>query len=128
MKSLAFFVGLLIVAIGLVGFIAPGVLVTILGHFVTSTGLYVAAAVRIAIGVVLLGAASTSRFPKTFRVFGILAVVFGLATPLVGVERAQALMNWWSAEAPLSVRLWALVAVAVGGFILYAFSGGRRAV
>jgi hypothetical protein len=124
-KSLAILVGLLIVALGLVGIVAPGVLVTLGLHAVTPVGLYVVAALRVVIGLVLLGASSASRMPRTLRVCGIVALAAGLTTPFLGVERARVIMNWWLAGAPLVMRLWALLAVAFGSFLIYAVAGRR---
>ena len=120
MKSLALLVGLLILVLGLVGAVAPGVLVTIGQRSVTPAGLYVVAALRVIIGLVLFGASSASRMPRTFRVVGIVVLVAGLTTPFLGVERARAIMNWMLAPGPVVMRLWALVAVAIGSFVIYA--------
>jgi hypothetical protein len=65
MKALAFVVGLSIIATGLAGIVAPGVLVTIGQHSVTPAGLYVVGALRIVIGLVLLGASSATRIART---------------------------------------------------------------
>jgi hypothetical protein len=124
-KSLAVLVALLIVALGLVGLVAPGVLVTIGQHSVTPAGLYVVAALRVVIGLVFLGAASPSRMPRTLRVIGIVALVAGLTTPFLGVERARAIMSWLLAPGPVVVRLLALLAVAFGAFIIYAVGNTR---
>ena len=127
MKALALLVGLFIVAIGVVGIIAPDSLVRIGQFSVTPTGLYVVAALRVCIGLVLVGVSSASRTPRTLRVFGVIALVAGLGTPLFGVARAGAVLNWWSAQGPAFLRLWAGLPVAFGGFILYVILTGRRA-
>lgn len=119
MKSLALLVGLLIVGLGLVGVVTPGVLVTIGQHSVTPAGLYVVAALRVIIGLVLLGASSASRMPRTLRFLGIVALVAGVMTPFLGVERARAIMNWLLAPGPVVLRLWALLAIAFGSFIIH---------
>lgn len=125
MKSLALFVGLLMVALGLVAIAAPDFLVTMGMRAITPVGLYVVAAIRIAIGLVLLGAASVSRMPRTLRVFGIVAIAAGVATAFFGVERAHAFMDWLSSAAPMAPRLMGAVALAIGSFIIYAVSGRR---
>ena len=127
MRTLALAVGLLVVVIGVVGIVAPDALVTIGLHSVTPVGLYVVAALRIAIGLVLLGASSASRMPRTLRVFGIVVLAAGLATPFLGLERARVIVNWWFAGGPVVIRLWAVVAVLLGGFIISAAGGSRRA-
>ena len=127
MKALALIISLLIVAIGVVGILAPEGLLRIGQWSVTSTGLYVIAAFRVGIGLVLLGVASASRTPRTLRVFGVFVLVAGLATPLFGVARAGAVLNWWLAQDPLLLRLLAALLVAFGAFLLYVVAAGRRA-
>ena len=128
MKLLALLVALFIIVIGLAGLLAPGALQTIGQYWVTPVGLYVAAALRVGIGLVLVRSASASRAPNTLRVLGVIALVAGLATPFVGVERARAILNWSSAQGPAFVRLLAGFALALGGFIVYAVTTRHRAV
>jgi hypothetical protein len=125
-RSIALFVGLLILALGVIGVVAPGVLLTFGQRLLTPVGLYIAVALRVLIGLVLLGASSASRMPGTLRVCGILAVAAGIATPLLGVERAHAIMTWSMAQGWVVLRLWGMLAVAFGGVIIYAV-GSRRA-
>jgi hypothetical protein len=126
MKPAALLIGFIILVLGLVGLLLPGRLALLGAPLVTTKGLYVAAALRVAIGIVLLRAAPDSRAPIALRVLGWLAVIAGLVTPFVGVERAGGIVEWWMAgDSPL-VRLWAAVAVAFGGFILYTVGGRRR--
>ena len=127
MKALGLLVALFIIAIGVIALVAPYGLLSMAPHMVTPTGLYIAAALRIAMGLVLLSAASASRMPKTLRVFGIVALIAGVATPLLGVDRAHAIANWWSNQGAGAIRAFGLLALAVGGLITYALVGERRA-
>lgn len=120
MNLLAIVVGLLIVAVGVVGMTAPDSLVTIGRNALTPTGLYVIAVLRVCIGIVLILAAPTSRMPKTLRVLGAVAVIGGITTPLFGVDRSRAVVSWWVSQSPLFLRLAALFAAAFGSFIIYA--------
>jgi hypothetical protein len=120
MRSAALLVGLLILALGLVGVVAPGVLAAVGQHSVSAAGLLVVAAVRIAIGLVLIGASSASRMPRTLRIVGIVVLIAGLTTAFLGVGRARALMDWWLAPGLVVVRLSALFAIAFGSFLIYA--------
>ena len=126
MSRLAAFLGLVIASIGLVGVAVPTALLEISSIALTPAGLYSAAAFRIVVGVVLIFAAVPSRMPRTVRVLGALIVIAGLATPFVGVDRARALVDWWSALGPVFMRAWAALAVALGLFIVYAVSPTRR--
>ena len=79
------------------------------------------AALRIALGVVFVLAAPTSRAPRTVRVLGLIVIIAGLATPWFGVTRARAIMNWAASAGPLWMRFAASVAMALGGFLVYVF-------
>ena len=116
-------VALLIVLIGLTGVFAPNRLTMISQYFMTPVGIYVAAALRIGIGVVLVRAAPSSRAPRILRILGVIAVLAGVATLFLGVERAQAVLEWWSAQGPGFIRLWAGLPLVLGGFIAYAILG-----
>jgi uncharacterized membrane protein len=127
MRLIALFVALLISLIGLTGVVSPETLADVGRHAVTPVGLYVVAAVRVGIGIILLLAAPVSRAPRTLRVVGIFAITAGLATPLVGVETSRRVLDWWLAQGFVCVRLLAGIAVALGGFLVYAVAPRRQA-
>ena len=91
-------------------------------QIVTPAGLYVIAVLRMAIGMILLAAASRSRFPKVLYLFGALAIVGGFATLFLGIERARAIADWASFQGAIVIRLFGLFALALGSFIAYATS------
>jgi hypothetical protein len=126
-KTLALIVGAVVIALGVVGLVAPGVLVTIGRASVTAVGLYVVAAVRVGIGLLLMRVAPASRFPRSLRVLGAIVVVAGLLTPLLGTDRARAILDWWFALGPAYLRLAAAIALVFGGLIVYAVRAPRRA-
>jgi hypothetical protein len=70
--------------------------------------------------------ARMSRAPKTLRAFGAVALVAGLATPLFGVERARAIIDWEATQGTALIRVAAGLALAIGGFIAFAVTPGRR--
>ncbi len=128
MKLLALAMGLVIASIGLVGMAAPSVLLEFGGLLQTLGALYAVAAVRVALGALLLGVAGASRMPRTLRVIGTVVIVAGLLTPFFGVERAQAMFTWWSSQGQFFMRTCAALAAAFGLFIAYAVSPPRQAV
>ncbi len=128
MKLLGLLVALLMICIGLIALIAPDRFLSAAEYSVTLNGLYVVAALRVGVGLILLGASSASRMPKMLRVFGMIAIIAGLTTPLLGIERARAIFNWSSVHGPGVIRAWGVIALAVGGLIASALAGKRRAV
>jgi uncharacterized membrane protein len=125
-RATAFVVGLLIIAVGAVGVVAPSVLLWIAQHPVSAVELYVIAAGRVALGLLLLAVARASRAPKTLRVMGAIALIAGITTPFLGVARAQAIMDWFSHHGSGFLRFAALVALAIGGFVAYTCAPARR--
>ena len=92
----ALLLGLLVAAIGLLGVASPHGLLTAVRFMVTPRGLYLVAALRVVFGVVLILAARSSRAPGVLRLLGVVMLVAGLTTPLFGVDRAHAMLDWWS--------------------------------
>ena len=115
-------VALFMIVLGVTGIILPHRLLSIAEFTVAPAGLYVTAAVRLVIGIILLAAASRSRFPKVLYVFGALAIVGGFTTLFLSVEQARAIADWTSSRAAIVVRLFGLFALALGSFIAYATS------
>jgi hypothetical protein len=120
MALAAFLLSVLVAVVGAVGLIRPTSLLAVAGLFLTPAGLYAAAAFRIVLGTGLFVGASTSRAPRLLRVLGVVIVVGGLVTPLLGVERASAIIGWWAARGSLFMRIWAAVALAFGLCLAYA--------
>lgn len=127
MTQAALFIGLFIAALGTLGIAAPEVFVRAVRFFQTPPTLYLAAVIRVSVGVVLVLAAPASRAPRVLRVLGFLIVIGGVLTPFVGVRGAEAIIEWWSAGGSALVRVWAGVALAIGVFIVYAAAQERRA-
>ena len=126
MKSLALLVALVSMIVGVAGIFTPDSLISVGRYVVTPVGLYVVAVLRVGVGLVLMLVARMSRAPKTLRAFGAVALVAGLATPLVGVERARAIVDWEATHGTALIRVGAGLVLAVGGFIAFAVAPGRR--
>jgi hypothetical protein len=126
MRVAAFLIALFAIVVGVVGIVTPDSLMTIGRYVATPLGLYVIAAIRVAIGLVLMLVAPTSRVPRTLRVVGAVVLVAGLATPLFGVERTRAILDWESTQGTALIRVTAGLVLAIGGFIAFAVATGRR--
>ena len=120
MAFLVVAVSLFIVALGAVGVVAPQRLISHVKSWQSPAGLYTAAGIRLVLGVALLLGAPSSKAPDILRVLGIIAIIAGLITPLIGLERFSKLLNWWAARGSTFVRFWGCVAVAIGLLLIYA--------
>src|SRR4030095_11994895 len=116
-RSSALLVAVFTIVVGMVGLISPDSVTTVRRlYFATPVGLYAAGAVRVAMGLVLIGCARASRAPRTLRALGAVVCAQGLAAAFLGLDRAQAILEWEAKHGAL-LRAGAVVALASGGFI-----------
>jgi hypothetical protein len=127
MRALGFLVALFMGLVGLTGVVFPDYLIAIGRNSVTPLGIYLVAALRISIGLVLAYVAPVSRAPKALRILGVIAVLGGVATLFLGAERAQAILEWCTAQGSVCIRLGAGVALVLGSFIAHALTPRRAA-
>jgi hypothetical protein len=120
MRIAALLVALFTIVVGMVGIVSPDRVTTLRRlYFAAPGGLYVAGAVRVAMGLVLILAASSSRWPWILRALGAVVCLQGLAATLFGPERARAILEWEALHTAL-LRAGALVALVTGGFVAFA--------
>lgn len=119
--------GALLAAFGAVVVVLPDVLASFLEAASTATLIYVGSGIRLLLGVALLFSASTSRAPRTLRVFGVLFIAGSVFGPLLGVERVRDYIEWWMALGPGFLRGWGVIAVAFGASLAYAVLPRSRA-
>ena len=120
MNIAAMLIGMLIVAQGAVGLVAPDLFVALVRALHETPVIYLAAVVRFAFGAVLFLAAPRSRAPMTLRALGALVALGGLLTPFIGVPFARVVLGWWSEGGASIVRIWAAAALGLGAFIVFA--------
>src|SRR4030095_4636998 len=126
MRPLALVVACFIMCVDLTGIFIPDTLMSVGRYAVTPNGLYAVAALRIGIGLVLMLVARVSRAPKSLRTVGAVVFVAGLATPFFGADRARAVFDWEATQGTALIRIGAVLAVLMGGFIAFAVAVGRH--
>lgn len=113
-------VATVLLAIGALGVVAPGPLVSIVSAWPPDTLLAVGVAARLALGVIFLLGASQCRIPAVIYGIGILALAGALLLVLLGEPRVDALVRWWAQLPTLAIRAWCALAALVGALVLYA--------
>ena len=119
MRYLAWIVAVLLAVIGIAGMVAPDWVTSLRWIAASQGGLLGIAVLRSAIGIVLIMAAPRSRAPKTLQTFGALLLLAGMVTPLFGVARSKAVLDWEAAQGPALVRAWALVVMILSGALAF---------
>ena len=119
--ALAIF-SLIIVLLSAYGVFQPSVLTSFVRRFMAGLGLWVAVIARLILALLLWFSAPFSHTPVTFQVLAILALVAAIALPIIGVQRILKLLDWVASWQQLAIRLWCLLGVGFGGFLLWSIS------
>jgi hypothetical protein len=123
MKIAALLVALFIIVVSMAGIVATDSAMTLRRlYFATPSRFYAAGGVRVAMGLVLILAASNSRWPRTLRALGAVMCLQAIAANLLGLERARAIMEWEAMQGTALLRAGAVVALASGVFVAFAFT------
>jgi hypothetical protein len=126
MKVAVLLVALATVVIGVLGLVSPDGLTTARRlYFATPAGLLTAAAVRLGMGLVVICFAPHSRAPRTLRALGAVMCMQAISATLLGPERARQILEWEASHTAL-LRAGALVAIAAGGFLVFATTTAAR--
>jgi hypothetical protein len=120
LKTAVVIVGLIIALLGLVGMLRPVVLRKLVGGFRATPMLYLAAIIRVALGVLLLLTAPACRYTVAIYVLGVITLFSGLLLPVIGKTRFEALIGWWIARSDRTIRALTSVAIAYGAFLVLA--------
>ena len=111
--------GVLFLCLGGWVLIQPRGLVTFADLFLTGTGLWVAVALRLVIGVLLWMSAGVSRTPRIFKVLGALFIFSAFALPVAGLERIRRIADWGAGLDDPVLRVVSLVVIGLGAFIAW---------
>jgi hypothetical protein len=121
LRAAALLVALVCIAIGVVGLVWPDSAMNVRREYVaTWLGLHSAGAVRLAMGIVLIMFAPSSRAPKMLRLIGAVMCLQGLVPQFYSVARAQALLEWEAMLGSTILRVGAFLALATGVFVVFA--------
>ncbi len=91
-------------------------------------GLLAWAAIDVVLGFALILAAPNSKYPKTFRIWGIGALTVGLTMPFGPLDMYTEFMQWWLVENPSAFRWgYAMAVMPFGAFVVYAALPRRAA-
>lgn len=108
---------LVIVCLGLLGLVAPEAFLDAMRFFQAGHRIYVAAVVRVVIGVVFFMAARDARWPNPMRLAGGLVILLGLLTPVSTHPLPSVAWGWWPGD---FIRPWALSSMALALFVIVA--------
>ena len=119
---LALAVALFIFVMGVWGVFAPGSIFAFISGWSSKSGFWLAVLLRLCFGLALWFAAPDTRLPVALRALGALAIVSAATLPLIGYTRFERVITWWTNQSHFVMRLWSLLATAIGGVVLWSLT------
>lgn len=119
---LALAVALFVFVMGAWGVFAPGSIFAFISGWSSKTGFWLAVLLRLSFGLALWFAAPDTRFPILLRALGALAIVMAATLPVIGYARFKRVIEWWTNRSHFVMRMWSLLAVLIGGVVLWSLT------
>jgi hypothetical protein len=119
-------IGWIIIAIGLLGIARPHLIPEAVLGWPPDLLLYITVGTRIVLGLLLFFAAPSCRLPRFTRVIGVIAVLSGIVSALIGANRLESIVQWMSAKPSGVIRLMYTLDIILGAFLAYSGSQKRK--
>ena len=112
-------VGIVIIIAAIVYLLKPDVMKWLMEFFKKGKRIYFAGLIRLVLAVVFLLGARECDITWVIAAFGILFLISGLLVFMLGLERLKSIIGWYQKQSVLFLRVIALIALAIGGVIIY---------
>ena len=107
--------------------INPEILIGWIEKNMETTSLYISAiAVRLVFGILFILAAKESKYPTVIKFLGYLFIIAAIIFIFIGQESFQDFISLFFPDVRPYASLSGLLAIAFGGFIIYAFSRNKE--
>src|SRR3989339_2044659 len=119
MVALVKAIGIVITAMGVLYLVYPQVVRILLSFFAAGYRIYLAAAVRLVFGVILLLAASQTAHPKITMVLGVIFLLGGILIVALGPKRTKPFLEWYKKWPLWGMRAAAILVILFGLLVIY---------
>jgi uncharacterized protein YjeT (DUF2065 family) len=120
METVIKIIGTVIVCIGLVFLIWPGIMRATTRFFSKGSRLYLAAMMRFTMAIVFIMGARHCGIKWVIVMFGLIFLLSGLLIFMLGLERAKGIIRWYQEQPIVIFRVVAGIVLVVGLIITYA--------
>ena len=120
MDKVILIIGILIILEGVVLLLKPDWIKKVIRFFAKGKALYLAALLRLILGVLFLVSARECDKPWIAIAFGILLLLAGISMFIIKLDKMKAYLGWWYERSLITIRLLSLAAFAIGAIIIYA--------
>lgn len=118
--SVVSIIGLLEILAGVLLIARPDFYRKTLGFFTKGKMMYLAGVVKIAFGVVFLVFARSCVRPWIVITLGLLTLAGGISCYVIRIEKLKRYIGWWQGRSDILLRSLGVVALAIGGVIVWA--------
>lgn len=112
--------GALILGLSIWGAVQPAALFRMIKGMTDGPFMIIAVGTRVVLAIVLWFAAPESRHPIVFQVLAVLALLAAFGLLIMGKTRAVKLLDWFAEKSDAFKRLWLLLGIGFGGYLLWA--------
>ena len=120
MKIIIALVGGLICLAGLLILVSPAKFRDLFNSFTGQPRYLFAIIFRIIFGAVLLWEAANLKFPFAMQIIGGISIAAAIALLLMGQDRMDRMIDWFMSKfSDTLMRVWSVLALAFGGFLIY---------
>ena len=122
MISIIIVFGLMTLNAGAITVIKPETIFGLIRHKLEKVSLQLLAIIiRLVLGILLIQYADESKFPAAIEIIGWLSIAAAVTFGLIGRRRFVSLMTWALSLLKPYGRVGGVIAMAFGGFLIYAF-------
>jgi len=111
--------GIVFVFVGILHLLKPDIAKRIMGFLKKGKRIYFVGLLRFALAVIFLLGARECDIKWVIVVLGILFIISGLITFMLGPRRAGPILDWFQRQSNIVVRLIAVIILAVGVIVIY---------
>ena len=127
MKLIINLFGILMLLIGISLLIKPEIILGWIEINMETTSLYISAiVVRLVFGILFIIAARESKYPAVIKFLGYLFIIAAIIFIFIGQERFQDFISLFFPSVKPYAPISGLLAIAFGGFLIYAFSRNKE--
>lgn len=119
MEIIVKIVGIVIVLIGIVYLLKPGILKQLMEFIKKGKRIYFAAVIRFTLAIIFLLGASECYQKWIIATFGILFLISGLLILILGPEKIRQILDWYDKQPVLIFRVIAAIVLTCGAVIVY---------
>ena len=120
MRTAVFAIGILIILEGILLLLKPIVYTKLTAFFAKGRLMYIAALLKLAFGVFLLVAATSCQQKLIMIILGLIAAGSGVTMMGMPKEKIKKMFQWWALRSNITIRIIAILAIAIGSLIVYA--------